>query len=54
MEVRGRYNELYESKSCRDVRWARAATQGVMLEGSGLPAGFGFTTIYGKTDNSEE
>jgi len=48
-----RYNELYETQvPVADVRWARAATQGVILEGSGLPAGFGFTTIYGKTDNS--
>lgn len=48
-----RYSSYYEEQNVAvDVRWARAGTQGFILEGNGLPAGFGFMAIYGKTDNS--
>lgn len=48
-----RYNTYYEDLNIAvDTRWSRAGTQGFLLEGSGLPAGFGFLALYGKTDNS--
>jgi len=48
-----RYSSYYEDLNISvDTRWSRAGTQGFILEGSGLPAGFGFMALYGKTDNS--
>jgi hypothetical protein len=48
-----RYSSNYTDENVAvDTRWSRAGTQGFMLEGSGLPAGFGFMALYGKTDNS--
>ena len=49
----GRYASQYEEKNIAvDNRWGRAGTQGFIFEGTGLPAGFGFMAVYGKTDNS--
>jgi hypothetical protein len=48
-----RFLSHYEEKNIAvDNRWGRAGTQGFILEGTGLPAGFGFMGVYGKTDNS--
>ena len=48
-----RYSSNYTDENVTvDTRWSRAGTQGFLLEGSGLPAGFGFMALYGKTDNS--
>jgi hypothetical protein len=47
----GRYASTYEEKNIAvDNRWGRAGTQGFILEGVGLPGGFGFMGMYGKTD----
>ena len=47
----GRYASSFEEKNIAvDNRWGRAGTQGFILEGTGLPAGFGFMALYGKTD----
>lgn len=48
-----RYNKHYADQNiARDARWGNAGTQGFVLEGNGLPGGFGFNLIYGKTNNS--
>ena len=47
----GRYASTFEEKNIAvDNRWGRAGTQGFILEGVGLPGGFGFMGMYGKTD----
>ncbi|MFN6945801.1 MAG: hypothetical protein ACK4ND_12710 [Cytophagaceae bacterium] len=49
----GRYNKFYADQNiARDSRWGNTGTQGFILEGKGLPLGFGFKVLYGKTDNS--
>lgn len=49
----GRYNRFYSDQNIsRDSRWGNTGTQGFILEGNGLPLGFNFAAIYGKTDNS--
>lgn len=48
-----KYNVFYSSQNiARDSRWGNTATQGFIIEGKNLPKGFGFSYIYGKTDNS--
>ena len=48
-----KYNEFYTKQNiARDSRWGNTATQGFILEGKNLPKGFGFSAMYGKTDNS--
>ncbi len=48
-----KYNVFYGSQNiARDSRWGNTATQGFIIEGKNLPKGFGFSFLYGKTDNS--
>jgi hypothetical protein len=48
-----KYNVYYSSQNiARDVRWGNTATQGFIIEGKNMPKGFGFSFLYGKTDNS--
>lgn len=48
-----KYNVFYSSQNiARDARWGNTATQGFVIEGKNLPKGFGFSFLYGKTDNS--
>ncbi|MBX9853116.1 MAG: hypothetical protein K2X86_15340 [Cytophagaceae bacterium] len=49
----GRYNRFYGDQNiARDARWGNTGTQGFILQGKNLPLGFGFSALYGKTDNS--
>lgn len=48
-----KYNDYYnEGDIPRDERWGNAATQGVILEGSGLPWGLNASLLFGKTSAS--
>lgn len=49
----GKYNRYYADQNiARDARWGNTGTQGFILQGRNLPKGFGFSALFGKTDNS--
>lgn len=46
-----RYNQMYENGAVyQDTRWGERAVQGVIIEGIGLPNGWSFGGMYGKTE----
>lgn len=46
-----KYESYYETGAINrgDARWANRAFQGIIVDGAGLPAGFSFSFMYGKT-----
>lgn len=50
-EVGVRYHQMYENGAVyQDTRWGERAIQGVIIDGIGLPGGWSFTGMYGKTE----
>jgi len=47
------YNRFYNERDiARDQRWGNSGTQGFVINGKNLPAGFGLSIVMGKVDNS--
>ncbi|MFT4752766.1 MAG: hypothetical protein ACI85Q_000300 [Salibacteraceae bacterium] len=46
-----RYNQMYENGAVyQDTRWGERAVQGLIIDGIGLPGGWSFAGMYGKTE----